>query len=85
MGYHKRNRIVYNGVKGERIEVTRPVKERVPFSNFSSNFNNNRMKRKKKKVYLGAASYEKQKIADLAFAVLFLTIGIGFIAALILL
>ena len=45
----------------------------------------NSMKRKKKKVYLGAASYEKQKIADLAFAVLFLTIGIGFIAALILL
>ena len=45
----------------------------------------NSMKRKKKKVYLGAASYEKQKIADLAFAVLFLTIGIGFITALILL
>ena len=43
------------------------------------------MKRKKKKVYLGAASYEKQKIADLAFAVLFLIIGIGFITALILL
>ncbi len=45
----------------------------------------NSMKRKKKRVYLGAASYEKQKIADLAFAVLFLTIGIGFIVALILL
>tara|TARA_R110001606_G_scaffold170391_1_gene315817 strand:- start:132 stop:263 length:132 start_codon:yes stop_codon:yes gene_type:complete len=41
------------------------------------------MKRKKKRVYLGAESYEKQKIADLAFAVLFLTIGIGFIVALI--
>lgn len=66
MGYFKRNRIVYHGVKGERIY-------------------SNSMKRKKKKVYLGAASYEKQKIADLAFAVLFLTIGIGFIAALILL
>ena len=36
MGYHKRNRIFYNGVKGERIEVTRPVKERVPFRKFSS-------------------------------------------------
>ena len=35
MGYHKRNRILYNGVKGERIEVTRPVKERVPFRKFS--------------------------------------------------
>ena len=66
MGYFKRNRIVYHGVKGERIY-------------------SNSMKRKKKKVYLGAASYEKQKIADLAFAVLFLTIGIGFITALILL
>ena len=66
MGYFKRNRIVYHGVKGERI--------------YSDS-----MKRKKKKVYLGAASYEKQKIADLAFAVLFLTIGIGFITALILL
>tara|TARA_E500000318_G_scaffold107721_1_gene117406 strand:- start:376 stop:507 length:132 start_codon:yes stop_codon:yes gene_type:complete len=43
------------------------------------------MKRKNKIVYLGAASYEKQKIADLAFAVLFLIIGIGFITALILL
>jgi len=66
MGYYKRNRIAYHGVKGERIY-------------------SNSMKRKKKKVYLGAASYEKQKIADLAFAVLFLTIGIGFIVALILL
>ena len=66
MGYFKRNRIVYHGVKGERI--------------YSDS-----MKRKKKRVYLGAASYEKQKIADLAFAVLFLTIGIGFIVALILL
>ena len=66
MGYFKRNRIVYHGVKGERIY-------------------SNSMKRKKKRVYLGAASYEKQKIADLAFAVLFLTIGIGFIVALILL
>ena len=66
MGYFKRNRIVYHGVKGERIY-------------------SNSMKRKNKKVYLGAASYEKQKIADLAFAVLFLTIGIGFITALILL
>jgi hypothetical protein len=66
MGYYKRNRIAYHGVKGERIY-------------------SNSMKRKKKKVYLGAASYEKQKIADLAFAVLFLTIGIGFITALILL
>ena len=66
MGYFKRNRIVYHGVKGERI--------------YSDS-----MKRKKKRVYLGAASYEKQKIADLAFAVLFLTIGIGFITALILL
>ena len=36
MGYHKRNRIFYNGVKGERIEVTRPVKERVPFRKFTS-------------------------------------------------
>ena len=36
MGYHKRNRIVYHGVKGERIEVTRPVKERVPFRKFLS-------------------------------------------------
>jgi hypothetical protein len=43
------------------------------------------MKRKKKRVYLGAASYEDQKIKDLAFAVLFLTIGIGFIVTLILL
>lgn len=66
MGYYKRNKIVYHGVKGERI--------------YSDS-----MKRKKKRVYLGAASYEKQKIADLAFAVLFLTIGIGFIVALILL
>ena len=66
MGYFKRNRIVYHGVKGERI--------------YSDS-----MKRKKKRVYLGAASYEKQKIADLAFAVLFLIIGIGFITALILL
>lgn len=66
MGYYKRNKIVYHGVKGERIY-------------------SNSMKRKKKRVYLGAASYEKQKIADLAFAVLFLTIGIGFIVALILL
>ena len=66
MGYFKRNRIVYHGVKGERI--------------YSDS-----MKRKKKRVYLGAASYEKQKIADLAFAVLFLTIGIGFIVSLILL
>jgi len=65
MGYFKRNRIVYHGVKGERIY-------------------SNSMKRKKKRVYLGAESYEKQKIADLAFAVLFLTIGIGFIVALIL-
>tara|TARA_R110001599_G_scaffold183085_1_gene376184 strand:+ start:346 stop:546 length:201 start_codon:yes stop_codon:yes gene_type:complete len=64
MGYFKRNRIVYHGVKGERIY-------------------SNSMKRKKKRVYLGAESYEKQKIADLAFAVLFLTIGIGFIVALI--
>ena len=45
----------------------------------------NSMKRKKKRVYLGAASYEDQKIKDLAFAVLFLTIGIGFIVTLILL
>ena len=45
----------------------------------------NSMKRKKKKVYSGAVSYDKQKIADLAFAVLFLTIGIGFLTALILL
>jgi hypothetical protein len=66
MGYFKRNRIVYHGVKGERI--------------YSDS-----MKRKKKRVYLGAASYEKQKIADLAFAVLFLTIGLGFIVALIVL
>ena len=66
MGYYKRNRIAYHGVKGERI--------------YSDS-----MKRKKKRVYLGAASYEKQKIADLAFAVFFLTIGIGFIVALILL
>ena len=65
MGYFKRNRIVYHGVKGERIY-------------------SNSMKRKKKRVYLGAESYEKQKLADLAFAVLFLTIGIGFIVALIL-
>ena len=66
MGYYKRNRIAYHGVKGERI--------------YSDS-----MKRKKKRVYLGAASYEKQKIADLAFAVLFLTIGLGFIVALIVL
>ena len=66
MGYYKRNRIAYHGVKGERIY-------------------SNSMKRKKKKVYLGAASYEDQKVKDLAFAVLFLTIGIGFITALILL
>jgi|TARA_X000001382_G_C3016168_1_gene130150 hypothetical protein len=36
MGYHKRNRITYHGVKGERIEVTRPVKKRVPLRKFSS-------------------------------------------------
>jgi hypothetical protein len=66
MGYYKRNRIAYHGVKGERIY-------------------SNSMKRKKKKVYSGADSYDRQKIADLAFAVLFLTIGIGFITALILL
>jgi hypothetical protein len=30
MGYHKRNRITYNGVKGERIEVTRSVRKKVP-------------------------------------------------------
>ena len=65
MGYFKRNRIAYHGVKGERIY-------------------SNSMKRKKKRVYLGAASYERQKIADLAFAVLFFAIGIGFILALIL-
>ena len=66
MGYYKRNRIAYHGVKGERI--------------YSDS-----MKRKKKRVYLGAASYDRQKIADLAFAVLFLTIGLGFIVALIVL
>ena len=66
MGYFKRNRIVYHGVKGERIY-------------------SNSMKRKNKKVYLGAASYEDQKVKDLAFAILFLTIGLGFIVALIVL
>lgn len=65
MGYFKRNRIVYHGVKGERIY-------------------SNSMKRKKKRVYLGAESYDDQRLKDLAFAVLFLTIGIGFIVALIL-
>ncbi len=45
---------------------------------------NNRMKSKKKIVYLGAASYENQKVKDLAFAVLFLTIGIGCILTIIL-
>ena len=43
MGYHKRNRIYYNGVKGERIEVTRPVKERVPLRKFSSYIDINRV------------------------------------------
>ena len=66
MGYFKRNRIVYHGVKGERIY-------------------SNSMKRKKKRVYLGAESHDDQRLKDLAFAVLFLTIGIGFIVALILL
>jgi len=64
MGYYKRNRIAYHGVKGERI--------------YSDS-----MKRKKKRVYLGAASYDNQKLADLAFALLFLTIGIGLIATII--
>ena len=65
MGYFKRNRIVYHGVKGERIY-------------------SNSMKRKKKRVYLGAESYEDQKVKDLAFALLFLTIGVGCILTLIL-
>ena len=43
MGYHKRNRIYYNGVKGERIEVTRPVRERVPLRKFSSYIDINRV------------------------------------------
>ena len=65
MGYYKKNRVVYNGVKGERIY-------------------NNRMERNNKKVYLGAASYEKQKAKDLAFAVLLLSIGIACILFVIL-
>ena len=65
MGYYKKNRIVYNGVKGERIY-------------------SDRMERKRKRVYLGAASYEKQKAKDLAFAVLLLSIGIACILFVIL-
>ena len=45
---------------------------------------NKSMERKRKRVYLGAASYENQKVKDLAFAVLFLTIGIGCILTIIL-
>ena len=44
----------------------------------------NSMKRKNKKVYLGAASYEDQKVKDLAFAILLLMIGVGCILTIIL-
>ena len=43
MGYHKRNRIYYNGVKGERIEVTRPVKKNSTFKSFQENHNNKKL------------------------------------------
>ena len=64
MGYFKRNRIVYHGVKGERI------------------YSNN-MKRKKKRVYLGAESYEDQKVKDLVFAIILLSIGLCCILSII--
>tara|TARA_R110002126_G_scaffold261881_1_gene404717 strand:+ start:170 stop:370 length:201 start_codon:yes stop_codon:yes gene_type:complete len=66
MGYFKRNRIVYHGVKGERIY-------------------SNSMKRKKKRVYLGAESYEDQKVKDFFFALGFLSIGVVCILTIILL
>jgi len=65
MGYHKRNRIAYHGVKGERIIVNRPEKKKVHYRSSASFFDSIRMQ-------------------DLALAILFLTIGIGFIVALIL-
>tara|TARA_R100000455_G_C6159733_1_gene45505 strand:+ start:93 stop:293 length:201 start_codon:yes stop_codon:yes gene_type:complete len=65
MGYYKKNRIVYHGVKGERIY-------------------SDRMERKRKRVYLGAASYENQKAKDLAFAVILMMIGVGCILTIIL-
>jgi hypothetical protein len=44
MGYHKRNRIAYNGVKGERIEVTRPVKKKVPLYLGAASYENQKKK-----------------------------------------
>tara|TARA_R110000772_G_scaffold240028_1_gene352146 strand:- start:267 stop:398 length:132 start_codon:yes stop_codon:yes gene_type:complete len=43
------------------------------------------MKRKKKRVYLGAESYEDQRVKDFVFALVFLSIGVGCIIAIILL
>ena len=45
---------------------------------------NKSTERKKKRVYLGAASYENQKVKDLAFAVLLISIGIACILFVIL-
>mgnify|MGYP003626280283 CR=1 len=41
------------------------------------------MKRKKKRVYLGARSYEDQKVQDLVFAIILLAIGFCCIASII--
>ena len=43
MGYHKRNRIAYHGVKGERIIVNRPEKKKVHYRASSSFFDSIRM------------------------------------------
>jgi|TARA_R110000782_G_scaffold48433_2_gene106043 hypothetical protein len=43
------------------------------------------MKRKKKRVYLGAESYEDQKVKDFIFALGFLSIGVVCILTIILL
>ena len=44
MGYHKRNRIVYHGVKGERIEVNRPSKKKVPLNLGAASYENQKKK-----------------------------------------
>ena len=43
MGYHKRNRITYHGVKGERIIINEPVKKKVHYRSSSSFFDSIRM------------------------------------------
>ena len=42
MGYHKRNRIAYHGVKGERIIINRPKMKKIPYRS-SSFFDSIRM------------------------------------------